>query len=151
DATPGISRGLTGECFIRVGEAAFSIDPLSSQGIQCAVISAIQGASVVHTMLSPAHDSDAAVEFYESRQRSAMTNALRHATPFYLEGLRHFDYPFWSRRSSQIDLSSSSSPFDSQNTVTLPSSLTISPAVRFVDVPALSGDYIVRMRAISHP
>ena len=43
DATPRLGRDPIGNDFIRVGEASVSIDPLSSQGIQTALLSAIQG------------------------------------------------------------------------------------------------------------
>ena len=36
---------------IKVGEAAFSIDPLSSQGVQTAIGSALHAAAVIHTIL----------------------------------------------------------------------------------------------------
>jgi flavin-dependent dehydrogenase len=151
DATPGMAGELIGADFIRVGEAAFSIDPLSSQGIQCAIVSATQAAAAVHTILSPSQDRKAAVEFYEARQRDTATEALRHATHFYREGLQRFDDPFWSCRASQTELSSSTAPPAPRDRITLPSSLALSPAVRMVDVPVLSGDYVVRMRAVNHP
>jgi hypothetical protein len=45
DATSHTASDLIEEDYIRIGEAAFSIDPLSSQGVQSAILSAIHGAA----------------------------------------------------------------------------------------------------------
>ena len=68
DATPNVSRDPVGHDYIRVGEASIAIDPLSSQGIQTALLSAVQGSAAVHTILTAGYDPLPAVEFYRERQ-----------------------------------------------------------------------------------
>jgi flavin-dependent dehydrogenase len=76
DATCYAAEDVVGEDWIRVGEASFSIDPLSSQGVQEALVTALQGSAVVHTMLARSGDADAAIQFYRQRQAE---HVERHA------------------------------------------------------------------------
>ena len=50
DATPMATTRAVERDAIRVGDVAFVPDPLSSQGVQCALRSGVQAASVVHTI-----------------------------------------------------------------------------------------------------
>src|SRR5207302_11194274 len=64
DATCSYSEMQLSGNSIKVGEASFSIDPLSSQGVQIAIGSALHAAAVIHTILErPGHDA-LAREFY---------------------------------------------------------------------------------------
>jgi len=57
---------------IKVGDAALSLDPLSSQGVETAIGTALHAAIVLNTMIDRPQDTELAVEFYRSRlQRSA--------------------------------------------------------------------------------
>src|SRR5262245_284819 len=76
DATGRMSPDLIGHNFIRVGEAAVAIDPLSSQGIQDAILSAIQASAAVHTLLTAA-DSIPALESYRDRRQAARSEERR--------------------------------------------------------------------------
>ena len=70
DATPRFCKDPIGTDFIRVGEACVAIDPLSSQGIQTALLSAIQASAAVHTILTAGCDPAAARTFYRERQQA---------------------------------------------------------------------------------
>ena len=98
DATPWRSETMAGSEFIRVGEAAFTIDPLSSQGVQTAIASALQAAVVVHTVLSRPEDAELAVSFYNARQKAA---AVRHsiiAASLYAQVAAVRPTEFWRKR-----------------------------------------------------
>ena len=98
DATSSVSGELIGRDFVRVGEAAVAIDPLASQGIQGAMLSALQGAAAVHTMLS-GYDYVLALDFYRGRQLHAAAKARRHAAHFYALRAAGVATAFWTRRS----------------------------------------------------
>jgi flavin-dependent dehydrogenase len=151
DATSGISDELIGMDFIKVGEAAFSIDPLSSQGIQCALVSAVQGSAAVHTILSRADDASAAIEFYPERQQKAAAHASFNATRLYRTAIGSGDHPFWTRRSLSPEGLSAAGQQDTRADVSLPLSLGISPALQIVEVPTMCGNHIIRTKALSHP
>jgi len=60
DATPGAVADAAPEPgLLRVGEAAFAIDPLSSQGVAAALRSAVQAAACVRTALRRPDDAGA--------------------------------------------------------------------------------------------
>ena len=126
DATPRISRDLIGNDFVRVGEAAVSIDPLSSQGIQDAFLSAIQGSAAVHTMLTAGCDPTPAIEFYRERRHSAAAKCKLTAARFYQA---HRDSSsFWMRRSS-----SSESPATHHHEQQARTGLAIAPGTSHFD------------------
>jgi len=133
---------------IRVGEAAFAIDPLSSQGVQVAMTSAFQAAAVVHT-LRCGGDQEAALEFYRRRQRDVVEGDQRIAERLYAahETFREDDFwrsrardalstPEWTPRIEPIDLSAP---------------LMLSFSARVASVPTIEGDFIRRSEALHHP
>jgi 2-polyprenyl-6-methoxyphenol hydroxylase-like FAD-dependent oxidoreductase len=148
DATPRVNRDPIGHDFIRVGEAAVAIDPLSSQGIQTALLSAIQGAAAVHTILTAGCDLEPALAFYRERARTTAARSRAAAARFYRE--HPAETPFWMRRSFAAG---SAAPEDRQQArpiPELPSRLGVARSLRIVDIPVLSGAFIRRARALHH-
>ena len=98
DSTPWMSDSMAEPGLIRVGEAAFAIDPLSSQGVQTAIASALQASVVVHTMLCRPRDAAMAIAFYQARQQAA---AIRHAgiaAELYTKACSVHQTLFWKAR-----------------------------------------------------
>ena len=147
DATSRIVKDLIGSDFIRTGEAAFSIDPLSSQGVQGAILSAIQGGAAVHTIRS-GHDCVAAMAFFRDRQQGAAQQADLNATRYY-KGSRYQTGQFWIDRRGTIE--SAPPLMEPQYKTVLPSYVRLSDVVQIVQVPVLSGNLIKRAPALSHP
>lgn len=82
--------------FIKIGEAAFTLDPLSSTGVEKAMRFAMQTAVAVHTVLRY-HEPLVGQAFYESKLiESAVTHA--HWTAGYYADSRVAHFPFWERR-----------------------------------------------------
>jgi flavin-dependent dehydrogenase len=148
DATPRVSRDPIGKDFIRVGEASIAIDPLSSQGIQTALLSAVQGSAAVHTILSAGYDPVPALEFYRERQ---LTAAARHAVAAArFHQAAPFQSSFWLRRSrAAIGAPPDAQP--AQTTSTPSSRLRVAQALKVIEVPVLSGGFIRRAPALCHP
>jgi flavin-dependent dehydrogenase len=151
DATSRIASSLIEIDSIRVGEAAFSIDPLSSQGVQAALVSAIQGSAVVHTLLTEPNESGLAIEFYRERQQSAAGRSALNAAHLYGLRARTKATSFWVRRSLVEEPFAVETRQRRQPSKSLPSDLRISQALRIVSVPTLSGVLIKRVPALSHP
>jgi flavin-dependent dehydrogenase len=147
DATPRVNRDPMGHDFIRVGEAAVAIDPLSSQGIQTALLSAIQGAAAVHTILTAGCDPEPALAFYRERVQTTAARSRAAAARLYRE---HPDQtPFWMRRSLAAG---SAAPEERRQAIPeLPSRLGVARDLGIVDIPVLSGAFILRARALHHP
>jgi hypothetical protein len=150
DATPRVSKDPIGHDFIRVGEAAVAIDPLSSQGIQTALLSAIQGAAAVHTILTAGCDPEPALAFYRQRPQTTAERSRAAAARLYRE--YPVRTPFWMRRSI-ADRSAALEERRQQARAIheLPSRLSVARSLRIVEVPVLSGAFIRRARALHHP
>lgn len=84
---------------IRLGEAAFAIDPLSSSGVQTAIQTGLAAAATVHTLLSPGGDRTAALEYYGDLVATSATHHLRTAARAYADNVAYADREFWRRRS----------------------------------------------------
>jgi flavin-dependent dehydrogenase len=147
DATGAIADTLIGNDFIRVGEAAFAIDPLSSQGIQAALLSAVQGTAVVHTMLL-GRDAGPAMDFYRTHQTKAAARAARNAAQHYQTQASHRPNAFWLRRSPLPEIAVVRAR---PNAASPSARMTVSPELQIVDVPVLSGPTITLAPALCHP
>lgn len=90
-AEPVTDRSIT------IGDAAFAMDPISSQGVQSAFRSSLQASIVVNTVLGGG-DIEAAITFYRQAQRSAISGHLRMAGEIYASQ-SGFPTPFWLGRS----------------------------------------------------
>ncbi len=104
DATPTLCDPLVEDRYLRAGDAACAVDPLSGQGLFEAVGSASAAAAVINTLLNKPGDADLARRFYEERQRSAFLRHARVGRDFYREEERWPERPFWARRRDWPDL-----------------------------------------------
>lgn len=83
-----------GDGWLAVGDAARTIDPLSSQGISWAIASGLDAASVVL-----ADDFRAAAVWYASTWDDRFQDYLRTRRSYYTSERRWCDAPYWRRRS----------------------------------------------------
>ncbi len=150
DATSRIASDLIQEDFIRIGEAAFSIDPLSSQGVQRAILSAIQGAAAVHTIRMGC-DPLAALTFFRDRQQFAANQASGNAERLYRRSFCNEGSPFWMARSGTTKTVLPQREMNPDVPGSLPPFVRLSEAVQIVKVPVLSGTIIVQAQALKHP
>jgi len=168
DATPRFCKDPIGNDFIRVGEACVAIDPLSSQGIQTALLSAVQASAAVHTILTAGCDPDAARAFYQERQQAAAARSRLTAARLYRQHL--VQSSFWMGRARAADGTAVDDEPQAQTTRMPPSrmgrflpvhqslqslqidqSLQVDRSLQILDVPVLSGALIRRAPAVSHP
>ena len=84
--------------FIRVGEAAFAVDPLSSSGIHMAIQTGLAAAAAVHTILSPDGDHPAALEYYRDLITSSVAHHGATAGRAYAQHTEYAHREFWRRR-----------------------------------------------------
>jgi hypothetical protein len=149
DASPYIDEAAATEHAIKVGEAAFAIDPLSSQGVQTALGSALHAAAVVHTVLSRRGDTRLAVEFYSRSLRDASAFHQRAAAASYAAALATHPSAFWQRRA----VGAPSSPESPTPPPTLrnDSVVQLAPGVRVQAGPVLRGDFITAGRHVVLP
>jgi hypothetical protein len=149
DATPRVGKDPIGPDFIQVGEAAVAIDPLSSQGIQTAVLSAVQGAAAVHTILTAGYDSEPALAFYRERAQATAARSRAAAARLYRE--QPIQTPFWMQRASTAGDAAPAARRQARTIPELPSRLSVARSLRIVEVPVLAGAFIRRARGLHHP
>jgi flavin-dependent dehydrogenase len=130
---------------VRIGDSCVAMDPLSSQGVQSAIRSALQGSVVANTILSGG-DHEAAIEFYRSAAR-AVAERHRDTSAALYAGRGGSASSFWLDRASPHR-----APADVEvDHVPLSGFLRLSPDACLVDHPAIEGDRIRRVPALMHP
>ncbi len=101
-ATPRFLR--TRDPFLLVGDAASSIDPLSSQGVEKAIVSAEWGAVAANTILEHPELAQQVLDqhfLWEKRLYFAHAQKSLH---FYLQEARFSDRPFWAKRHEAVQV-----------------------------------------------
>ena len=163
--------------FIKIGEAAFTLDPLSSTGVEASMRFSLQTAIAVHTMLT---DGDAAVAkaFYENKLADAVASHYHWTADYYAQsGKADSPFPFWEKRKNfRIPETGAPNAFtalvserlnrqSAAREIREPASVPIDPLIRFLwDKPvrlsgqlafssefAVTGDRVEIRRALIHP
>jgi flavin-dependent dehydrogenase len=171
DATSLHALDAVGDDALKVGEAAFTLDPLSSTGVQRAMQSGWQGAIVAHTLLSKPSQAAVAREFYEQAQAAVVTRHREWAAQTYGESrVAARGDSFWNRRSAARTPATprgfprrsgargwrgaaaahrgSTAPAAAVSGDTV---LRLSRAAIMVPTPCVVGDFIETRTALSHP
>ena len=153
DATAFHREEVAGKDFLKVGEAAFALDPLSSQGVLAALTSALHGSLVANTLLSAQGDADAANQFYEARTEEAVARNRKTAAERYgahpLAGIS----PFWQSRGRVLGTDEMTATVTElpASPLSLDHPLKLAKGVEIVPLPVVTGDQISRRPAITHP
>ncbi len=149
DATPYIDEQSVTHNSIKVGDAALSIDPLSSSGVQKAIQTALSGAVVVNTLLRRQGSEDAAVEFYRSSLTHASERHRRWASQFYGAAAATRKSEFWRQRSS---VDNPVVPVSALNAGDFADEqLALSLDLRLVESPCIDGEFVTLKTAMQHP
>jgi Tryptophan halogenase len=151
DATTRLDVQTAEPDMIAVGDAVVATDPLSSQGVQSAIVSALQGAAVAHTALVRPKDAALAFDFHRTSRITAARIARRHAASLHAAVLARFETPFWRRRAQAGDHAPRPVSADATATNAPEAPLRLSPSARLQDGPVLQGDVILRRRVLEHP
>ena len=147
-ATPFYAAEVIGADWIKIGEAAFALDPLSSQGVQTALVSGLQGTSVVHTILTDPDATEIACSFYQQRITSVVERNAEIARAHYRRQVVCAPTPFWLSRSGLPGDEPTPAP---PLPPTLDEYLELDPAVRVVHTPVLAGPLIRLAPAVLPP
>ena len=147
DATPYVDDECVSAQWIRLGDAALAIDPLSSSGVQKAIQSALAGAITVNTLLRRPDDHDAATRFFRDSLHGASARHARWAAGHYATAAARMHDRFWSDRvRAAVEPDPSRAP-----TLADDVPLQLSADARWETVPTL-GDRFVELRpALQHP
>ncbi|WP_028221342.1 flavin-dependent monooxygenase QhpG [Paraburkholderia oxyphila] len=89
--------------WLRVGDAAMAVDPLSGNGIFQSLSSALQAPAVIHTLISRPERAELALRFHQQRIEHLFLRFARTGRDFYALEQRFGAAPFWQARSSWPD------------------------------------------------
>jgi flavin-dependent dehydrogenase len=98
DASQYTSQSFYGPNFLLAGDAASSLDPLSSFGVKKALASAWLAAVVAHTWLERPAMRAVASEFFASRERELYAASRRPSRDFSAAAADAHGHPFWLTR-----------------------------------------------------
>jgi len=149
DATCASDEKPIRDGFVKAGESAFTIDPLSSQGVQTAIGSALHTSAVIHTILERPANRALAEEFYRERQLRSVLLHRDAAVRLYAAAAYKTD--FWLRRSP-----AETNPEEADNptpTVKLKPKtiLRLNPRVQLREVPIVEGAFVTGATAVIVP
>lgn len=138
DATAFADQSPVTSTFIKVGDAALSLDPLSSQGIETAIGTALHAAVVLNTMIDRPEDTDMAIEFYRNRIHHSGDFHAAAAADFYRRQAAIHEGDFWSRRAAVA------SPRPVREGLAPRSSVVLAPHLQFAPVAIADETHITR-------
>ncbi len=102
-STPVLNEAVVGDDWIRVGDAAMAVDPLSGNGIFQALSSALQAPAVIATLRHDPSRAALARHFHQQRIERLFYRFARIGRDFYAQESRWTQAPFWSARRSWPD------------------------------------------------
>jgi len=97
-STAIFSPQVCGDNWIRVGDAAMAVDPLSGNGIFQSLSSALQAPTVINTLLCKPERAALAWHFHQQRVEQLFLRFARIGRDFYADEQRWLDQPFWQAR-----------------------------------------------------
>jgi hypothetical protein len=97
-STAILSPQVCGERWIRVGDAAMAVDPLSGNGIFQSLSSALQAPTVINTLLRKPERAALAQRFHHQRVEQLFLRFARIGRDFYADEQRWLEQPFWQAR-----------------------------------------------------
>lgn len=102
-STSILNAVLAGDDWIRVGDAAMAVDPLSGNGVFQSLSSALQAPAVIRTLLRSPERAALARDFHHQRIEHLFHRFARIGRDFYAGETRWADAPFWQARSRWPD------------------------------------------------
>lgn len=97
-STPILCEQACGDNWIRVGDAAMSVDPLSGNGIFQTLSSSLQAPAVINTLLSRPDRARLAQQFHQLRLTELFYRFARIGRDFYALEDQWSESPFWQKR-----------------------------------------------------
>lgn len=97
-ATPYVAPNAWRRGRLKLGEAAFALDPLSSSGVESAMRFSLQAVTAVHTVLSDSAHEELAREFFESHLHATVDRHAKWTAEAYADAWPSASEPFWGNR-----------------------------------------------------
>lgn len=142
DATGYAPRLACEHGLLRVGDASYSLDPLSSAGLPTALGSALHASAAIHTLLLHPEREPLVQRFYEDTRRSEIARHRAWAARLYGECAWRA-HAFWDRRTAvQLVPQSAAAADDAVAYDPATTHVTLSAGVALEEMPCVAGDVI---------
>jgi hypothetical protein len=150
DATCYVDDSPIDKTTVKVGEAGFTIDPLSSSGVQTAIQTGVAASVAIASILSQDGDLDAAMTYFREHQRHAVERHEWLTARSYRACSAYAARPFWRRRSAWAPEPPLADPPVSLEEL-LGQPVNLSHRSALLPTPCVVGDRVEFRRALCHP
>ncbi|CAI07349.1 hypothetical protein ebA2217 [Aromatoleum aromaticum EbN1] len=130
---PTLRGGIATGDFLRVGDSAYSCDPLSGHGVFEAASGALAAAPVINTLLNRSAAAALATRYFKGRARTVFASRVEAARLHYRSETRWPDAAFWRTTGASVQESARTPVFR---------------APAFVMCPVVEDGFIVERRAV---
>lgn len=130
-ANPTMVERVAGSNWLLIGDSASTLDPLSSQGIQKAITSAVAANVVIQTILTRPDHTEPAIEFYQEREETTYRLHIDSLARLYCRETRWIDQSFWKRRMNVCRQQDSETSHADDGTPRLTTSFNLDDRTRF--------------------
>ncbi|AMA60162.1 flavin-dependent monooxygenase QhpG [Bradyrhizobium sp. CCGE-LA001] len=153
DATSHHAEDPVGDGYIRLGDACFSVDPLSSQGVHLALQSGLQGSIVVNTILRKPENTEAAQQFFLMRTGERIGRYTGRTKQEYARVAAIYPNAFWRARAGDASVPMAG---DLDSIVESPpraasDRVAVSPDVSLGAAPVIDGVFVQVRQVVRHP
>jgi flavin-dependent dehydrogenase len=145
-AYPSLIECCCGPDWVLVGDAASTLDPLCSQGVQKAIASAVSCTTVVHTLLTYPERAAWVADFWRERELAGFSSHLSARANYYGREHRFASEPFWSER-SQPKVEAATTKIQNGAAAASHDRVTVASEVKVVERPVIDGEF-VQTRAV---
>jgi flavin-dependent dehydrogenase len=148
DATAHAAATGCEDYLIRVGDASYSLDPLSSAGLHVALGSALHAVAATHTLLEHPDRAALVARFYDDARRAEIARHTAWTAALYAD-CHWRARPFWHQRtpSTASAVAAYAPPaFDPACT-----HVALAAGVALEEVPCLAGDLVESRLGVCHP
>jgi 2-polyprenyl-6-methoxyphenol hydroxylase-like FAD-dependent oxidoreductase len=144
-----------GPDFVKVGEASFRLDPLSSTGVEKAMQTGCTAATALHTMISRPERQGLCLRFYRARHQETVAAHATWSSASYRKVERFAERPFWQARAgvpaNDLPRPSALWSLPEDAPLELTTRVRVSEQVRFIEEPCVIDDEIQAQEVLVHP
>ncbi|MGE5199550.1 MAG: NAD(P)/FAD-dependent oxidoreductase [Rhodospirillaceae bacterium] len=151
DATPRRATDPVGPRFIRIGDAALSLDPISSSGVQKAVQGALAAAVTANTLLRRPERCTAAVEFYTGSLRRTAVRHRHWTLAHYASAAATRPHAFWQERAAGAAPAEDAPRLSIDDQMIRMQPVRLAPETEIRLSPCLDDEYVALRPAVTHP
>jgi len=151
DATPYLDEACVAETFIRVGDAALALDPLSSSGVQKAIQCALAGSVVVNTLLQRPQSGSLARSYYLRSLSEASSRHQAWAREYYRLAAATRSAAFWQDRAAGAPIPNAENESPAPERLAPDTRWTLSPDVTIREVAGVVDRFIQATPAVCSP